>query len=129
MVKISGWLIGENQFGAVSKRAGDGYPLLLPNRKLRRSVAHAIGEANSRQQMLGPVRINSFAKEHPKFDIFFRGETRKEIECLKDKSQLLGSQSISFRFTQAVETGLVDHDLSGIDRNDSGNRMKQRGLS
>ena len=54
-VEVAGGLVGEDQLGLVHEGPGDGDPLALTTRELRRPVVQALAEPHELQSLLGPL--------------------------------------------------------------------------
>ncbi len=78
-VEISSGLVGEENFGPVDERAGDGGTLLLSAGKFAGAVADALTEADAFERLThsgGAVAAFDFCKAEREFDIFLQGHAR-----------------------------------------------------
>ena len=55
LVEVAGGLVGQQQARLVDHRPGDGDPLALATRQLRRLVPGPVGQAHRGQQLAGPL--------------------------------------------------------------------------
>ncbi len=84
-VEIAGRLVGEEQGRARRGRPGDGDPLLLAARQLRRIMGEPVAEADRLELRPGEVeRPLAAGQLQRNGDIFERGHRRKQMEGLED---------------------------------------------
>ena len=98
-VEGAGRLVGQNQLRIIDQRAGDGYPLLLPPRELRRVMVHALRESYLRQALFGvpfPLAGRHAAIEQGQSDVVQGGSSRQQVEMLEDEAELAVAYSGQF---------------------------------
>ena len=77
--------------GPVHERAGDGHPLHLAPRQLRRLVVHAVREPHPLQHAPGPLLAllrRDPAEKQRKLDVLLRGRVREQVEVLEDEADV-----------------------------------------
>src|SRR5215203_3426051 len=87
-VQVSGWLVGQQQGGAVDQRPGDSYPLHLPAGELGRAVVRPLGEADRLQNPESPLTSLLPAHacvDHRKLHVLERALSGKEVVALEDE--------------------------------------------
>src|SRR5579859_1608099 len=89
VVKISGWLVGQNQCRIRRQRARDRRSLLLSAREFRRAMMHPAAESDAGQKFLGPIpRLAGLNASDPQWhhDVFQRREIYEQVMELKNES-------------------------------------------
>ena len=56
-VKVSGWLVGKNNFRVIHQGLGNGNALLLPSRQLKRAVIEAVCQPHAYRQLFDTLMI------------------------------------------------------------------------
>ncbi len=90
-VEISGRLVGEQQRGISSERAGDRHPLLLAARQLVRLVGHAVLELHGLERFdrLEPPLFRANAAVHQRqLDVGQRRLAGQQLKVLEDEADL-----------------------------------------
>ena len=108
-VEVAGRLVREEDLGVVGQGAGDGDALLLAAGKLVWMMAGAVAEAHQIECARGmfalfPGMNAVTVVKHRHFDVLQRRRARKQVETLKDETDLFVAD-ISERIT--VESGNV----------------------
>src|SRR5712691_915562 len=90
-VEVAGGLVGEDEAGVARQHSGDGHPLLLPARELRRQVARARAEADELEGARDPrpalgARQAAVAQGH--VDVVEGIQIGDEVEALEDEPDL-----------------------------------------
>jgi hypothetical protein len=85
----------------VDQRAGNGYALLLPTRKLVGMMLRAVGQTDQFQRPVGALMLLARREilvlvKHRQFDIFQRGRSRQQVKSLEHKTNLLVSNVSQF---------------------------------
>ena len=91
-IQIPSWLVAKNHRRTVNDGSGDSDPLLLPTRKLRRTMLTSLSETYVFQCFKRPLAgiIGPIAEEEErKFHIFDGGKDWKEVEVLEYESKIL----------------------------------------
>ena len=92
-IEIAGRLVGKQQAGTRSQRAGKRHALLLAAGKLNRIMAGAVGQADPRQHGLGAGKgIGDPGKFQRHGDIFQRRHIGDKMERLKDDADMAAAK-------------------------------------
>src|SRR5438270_1937576 len=96
LVKVAGWLVGEDQRRLVGERPRDRHALLLAARELRRTMIQPFGEAERAKQVLGAISCRLHARptnELRENNILDRVEFGQQVVELIDEAEKLPAQS------------------------------------
>ncbi len=131
-VKIAGGFIGEENFGTIDQRAGDGGALLLAAGKLAGAMTAALVEADAREGFAdarGPVTAVDFGEAERELDVFLERHAREEIERLEDHAYRLAAVAREFERGHFGEILAMSDDRAGSGAIESGNEIQKRGFS
>ena len=109
-VEVAGRLVGQQDFGLVYQRPGDGHPLLLAAGKLPGLVGGPLLQPDGPQRLqrrfpdFGTIRI-----DERQFHVFQGADPRQQVKGLKDKSDFLIADLGQFVAVQAADFPAVQN--------------------
>src|SRR5260370_10605076 len=127
-VEIACGFIGEENFGTIDERAGDGGARLLPAGKLARAMTAALAEADTREGFAnarGAVTAVDLGKAERELHIFLEGHARKEIEGLKNHADSLAAVAREFERGHFGEILAGSYDRAGGGAIGAGDELEQ----
>src|SRR5471032_589861 len=107
-VQGAGWLIGQNHRAAIDQCPGNADPLLLPARKLSRSVMQSLPQSKALKQGFGPLLmlaeglVGIYGRD---LDVGLGTEVRQQVKTLENETEMLTAQR---RQVIAAHLGHVD---------------------
>ena len=133
-IEIAGRFVGQQQGRPVDQRPGDGDPLLLAARHLRRLVVHAIGQADPFEERLG--QFTRPATGRPGHGVVQRHEhvvkrrrPRQQVEALEDEAQLGGPHQRPFVGRKAAHFLAVEPEAARAWPVEAAQDVHERGLA
>jgi len=111
-VEIAGGLVGEDEFGLIDERSGDGDSLLFTAGKICGEMFEAIGEADTLERFDSLRFIGDGMEILREHDVFERGEVRHEMKLLKDETDFFRAVSDELGFVEARDVLAVDGDVA-----------------
>ena len=131
-IEVSGRFVGQQQFRLGDDCTGDGYPLHFAARQFGGKMGGPFSEANSLQKFGGAFLCLATARaiEHQRQgDVLQDGQGRKEIEELKDKSDLFASKPGELFLVKVIEGGSSEEHSPAGRSVHSTDQVEQRRLS
>ncbi len=129
-VDVGRRLVGQQELGLVGQRPGDGHPLLLAHRELRRPVRHAVAQANAVEQVPRPALVRPAAgKPHRHQHVFQGREARQQVERLENVADPLRPETVALGLGHERDVPVVDPHLARVRPADPRNDVQQGGLA
>ena len=132
LVNVSGRLVRKDDGWPVCEGPRNRHALLLPTAQLVWSMAEPVTQTDPGKQVGGlaaPVRLPVARHRHGNQDILQGRECAKQVEGLEDDPDLPSTQSVPSGLGQRMDRIGTDPDLTGADRSDPGQDMKEGGLA
>ena len=103
-VEVAGRLVGEEDLGADAESPSQCHPLLFAPGELSGIMVFPPTESDSIEQFASPRRGAGIPAELQRdLNVFLGGKRRYQLERLKDKAHLLGSDASSFVLIESPE--------------------------
>jgi len=130
VVEVAGRFVGEENFRAVDKSAGQGHALLLAAGELRRVMAGAVAEADATEDFAGGLLRAAHAAQLERHEnIFQRGQRGEELETLENETGGGIAQGGDGVLVEVVEAAAVERDVPGGRPVETGAESEQGGLA
>ena len=130
VVEVAGRLVGEEDFRAVDKGAGQGDALLLAAGELVRVVVGAVGQADTGEVVEGGgLRVADTTQLERHEDIFQGGERGEKLEALENETGGGITQRGQAVLVQVAEVMSVQNDAAGGRTVQAGAESEQGGFA
>ena len=131
-VEIAGGLVGEENFGAIDERAGDGDALLLASGKFRGAVAEAMRQANAFDGFANArwaFATIDFGEAKRELDIFFERHAWEKVERLENHADGVAAVAGEIERGQRGNVLTVSEDGAGSGPVEAGDEIQERGFA
>lgn len=128
-VEITGRLVGKEDIGLLYERSSQGHSLTFTDAELSHAVVQALGQGQALEELPGFSISDTGPGERREHDVLDRREVGDQVEQLKHKPYLLGTQAASGTRRKSVHVLAVEENAAARRANHAAHGQQQGSLT